>query len=252
MTKNKLLTIHLSDYSKKIFWSLAPLFWGAITWFLAYGPGQSLPISYAMRMLIAIILLIAYFYKSLEYASHHNQVSFFEYPIQLLNWKIPLLTAIILLIAYSIYSLFFSWDFLPVFNSMVFGVFAGPCIEELLARFFFIKYRMSGIEFICFNIISSISFTLMHGFYDPSFSLYTLFFENGHLPFSFLLGIIAYRTQRIEMTILLHLASNFFRYTLPTLILHQQLPAIFLIFACVELLILGGARQNNKNSPQEL
>ena len=44
---------------------------------------------------------------------------------------------------------------------------------------------MSGIEFLLFNIISATSFTLMHAGYDPSPSLYTLFFERGHFVYGF-------------------------------------------------------------------
>ncbi len=244
MKNRHLLNSNFSQYIGKIFWAFAPLLWGGITWFLAYGPGAYFPLSFAMRMLIGLAILIAYFYKPLEYAYRHNRVLFFEYPVPLLNWRIPISTAIGLLIIYSIYSFFFSWDFSPLFGSIVFGVFASACLEELLTRSFFIKYRMSGIEFIVFNIISSIAFTLMHaGFFNPPPSLYALFFEKGHLPFSFLLGIVAYKTQRIEITLLLHIASNFFRYTLPTFILQQQHPTIFLVFVCIEILILGGVHK---------
>ena len=238
-----------ANLSGKIFWSLAPLLWGGVTWFLAYGPGASLPISYAMRMLIGILILVAYFYKPLEYAAKHNRILFFEYPMSPPRWTLPVFTTITLLLTYNLYSLFFSWDSSPFFNSLLFGIFAGPCLEELIARSFFVKYRMSGVAFIVFNTISATAFTLMHaGFEQIPASLHELFFARGHFAFGFLLGIIAYKTQRIEIPILLHMASNFFRYTLPTIILHQPFPIIYPLFMAVELLVVGGM---HKREPQE-
>ena len=188
---------YISAYGGKLFWALAPLIFGVISWLLVYGPGrliQAVPILYAMSWLVCILILIIVCYKTCEYSSTHNQVLFFEYPLRLPNWKIlaKLISALIILyilyslILYILYSEFFTWEFWPMFNSIVFGVSAFPFLEELFARSFFIKYRMSGIEFIIFNLISSAAFTIMHAGISSS-TMYNCFLLMGTFPFLFYL-----------------------------------------------------------------
>ncbi len=242
------LNSQLFSTGGKILWSLAPMFWGTITWLLAYGPGNILPISYPIRLLCGIMLVALFFYRPLNYAATHYKISLFEYSLPLPNWKPLTFVTVLLLLIYSIYALFFSWDYSPVFSSIVFGVFASACIEELLTRAFFIKYSMSSIQFIIFNLISSTSFALMHaGYEQPTPSLYDLFITRGHFHLSFLYGIIAYKTKRIEITMLLHIGSNFFRYTLPFLILKAPLPLVYPLYGALELLLLGGLHKITKN-----
>ncbi len=236
---------------EKVFWSLAPLLYGTITWFFSFGPGNKLPIAYSIRQLIILSILAFYFYKPLTIAFQNNRLFFFEYLFSIPNWNIFVLLTGILLTIQSI-ALFFTWDFGLVFNSFVFGVFASACIEELLTRAFFLKYQMAGMQFLLFNCISSASFTLMHAGFGQLFpSLYDLFITRGHFPWSFAMGIVMYKAQRIEVTMLMHMSSNFFRYTLPTLILHQQIPVIFLLYNCFEILVLGVVHYKNIAQVQE-
>lgn len=240
MSKPTTLKNQLVINSGKLFWVIFPALWGAITWFFAWGPGNALPISYPIRQLTGILILIAYFYKTLQYTSSHNQIFLFEYPLRIPNWKILIYTNITLLIIYSIYLQFFSWDYSPVFSSLVMGMITSSILEELVARAFFLKYRMTGLQFIILNLISSCAFTIMHaGFEQPAPTFYDLFFLRGHFEYCFLLGIIAYKTQRIEVSMLLHITSNFFRYLLPFLIVQQSMPTTNLLYRCFELLILG-------------
>ncbi len=230
-----------------LIWALSPALWGAITWFFAWGPGNILPVSYPLRQLTGIVILITYFYKTLQYTSSHNQVFLFEYPLRIPHWKILSYTTVVLLILYCIYLQFFTWDYSPVFGSLVMGIFTSSLLEELLARTFFLKYRMSGLQFIILNVISAFAFTIMHaGFEQTPPPFYDLFFLRGHFEYCFLLGIVAYKTQRIEVSMLLHMTSNFFRYLLPILIIQQSMPTTRLIYACFELLILGATYKMTK------
>lgn len=228
-----------NNYINKIWWSLAPLAWGILTWFLAFGPGQFLFISYSMRLLIGIILLTTIFYKTLEYRRLHTNVLLFDIPIYFPSWLLFFFTSIVLLI---INIFFFKYD-TAFLNSMTFIIFAGSLLEEFISRDFFIKYEMKGLEFIIFNFISATTFTLMHsGYSTPTPNIWNLFFERGHFPFAFLLNIIAFKTKRIELPLIIHMLSNFFNCTLPNLILHEQKPAwITLAFDCFQLLLVGGA-----------
>ena len=70
----------------------------------------------------------------------------------------------------------------------------------------------------------------MHaGFEEVMPSLYELFFARGHFVFSFMLGLFAYKTKRIELSLIIHILSNLARYTLPVLILGQGQLVIALI-----------------------
>lgn len=238
---------HVVINSGPLFWALSPALWGAITWFFQWGPGSILPISYPLRQLACIIILIAYFYKTLQYTSSHNQVFLFEYPLRIPHWKILSYATVILLLLYCIYFQFFTRDYSPVFGSLIMGVFTSSLLEELLARTFFLKYRMSGLQFIILNVISAFAFTIMHaGFEKIPPSFYDLFFLRGHFDYCFLLGIVAYKTQRIEVSMLLHMSSNFFRHLLPFLIIQQSMPTTNLIYTCFTLLILGATYKMTK------
>ena len=65
----------------------------------------------------------------------------------------------------------------------------------------------------------------MHAFYvKEGISLYELL-QRGHFGFSFMLGVILYNTQRIELSILLHMLSNLLRYTIPVCLFHCPWPS---------------------------
>ncbi len=154
--------------AENYFGQLAPAFWGAIVWFLAFGPGTIVPISYPIRQLIGILIFVAYFYKPLQYTSSCNRVMLFDYQLPIPNWKFLVGITITLLILYSTYWQFYPWGYIPTFDALVFAVFASACLEELLARAFFLKYRMTGTQFIIFNLISSLSFSIMHLGYEST------------------------------------------------------------------------------------
>lgn len=237
------------EYIGKLFWALAPLVWGLITYFLAFGPGAALHIGYSIRLLAGIAFLTFYFYKTLESARLKTIVFLFDYPLIIPSWKLLIgLTSFLLLI----HTFFFSWGVYPVFDSLVFGVFGSSCLEELLSRTLFIKYRMKPAEFIGFNILSSCVFTLMHaGFESIPPSWYELFFMRGHFEFAFLLGLIAYKTQRIEIVIIIHMLSNLLRYTVPFLLIKQELPVLGLFLTCLELIVVAGMTYTTKSMSSE-
>jgi len=232
------------NYAGKIFWTLAPLLWGAISWFFMCGPGECIPITRSMLLIISIVILVAYFYKILERKQNTVRLIFFDHPFSIPNWKWLFIPTIALLTAQS-----FAASGETILSSMAFGVFASAFLEELLTRLLFIKYRMSALQFIVFNTISSAAFTIMHaGYCMPIPSLLDLF-TRGHFPFSFMLGILAYKTQRIELPMLVHMSSNLMGYTLPTLILQHPIPQwIYAIIACIQYLLVAGVVGVQKNT----
>ena len=143
-------TYKYQEYLGKFFWALAPLFWGLIVYFLAYGPAGHLQISNSLRLLMGIIFLTLYFYKTFEYARLHTTTLFFNSHTQIPGWKLLVGLASLLLL---IYTVFFTWGTYPVLDSLFLGVFGSACLEELLSRTVFIHYRMKPLEFIFFNII---------------------------------------------------------------------------------------------------
>ncbi len=238
----------INDLLPKLFWALAPLLWGAFTWFLAFGKGSCIPLSYAIRMIIPILLLSWYFRKTFDKTAKTIEVRFFGYQIPLINWRFIISLTTLLLFGLWIYTLFFSAPIPAVLSSIIFGVMASSSLEELMARSYFIKYKMSGLQFLFFNFITSISFTLMHaGYTETPQPLYQLFFINGHFLFSFMLGILAYKSKRIEIPLLIHMLSNFLRYTVPNLILMQPLAICYIVMSCIELALLGGIWHKEKD-----
>jgi len=103
-----------------------------------------------------------------------------------------------------------AWWFWIIFNPVISVV-----LEELSARAVFIKYpRMTTSRFLMLAFISSIIFSLSHGFYDPSV-FQNLSWPNligkfqGHLFFGFALSVLIYKTKRLEYALLLHLLFNY-------------------------------------------
>jgi membrane protease YdiL (CAAX protease family) len=241
-------TQSIKKYSEILIWSLAPLVYGGMTWFLAFGPGKHLPLPQALRMACVIAATSLYFYKPL---TQHlaTKISLLDYPLPLPRWTYLVgFTLFLLLVS----SWFFSWQTAPAMSSFIFGVCASSCLEELISRTIFVKYSLSGILFVLFNVVISFTFTLMHaGFQSPALSLNTLFLVNGHFLFSFFLGIITYKTQRIELPIILHTLSNFFNHLLPVLILGYDIPGLPQLLSCVGVLIVGCVSKRDTATARE-
>jgi membrane protease YdiL (CAAX protease family) len=54
-----------------------------------------------------------------------------------------------------------------------------------------------------------------------------------------MLGLFVYKTKRIEVSLFIHIFSNFFKYTLPILIWGKGQAILALIVNCLELLLLA-------------
>ena len=113
---------------------------------------------------------------------------------------------------------------------------------------------MNLLEFILFNIISSVAFTFMHAGYFPKGESTITLLTNGHLAFSFMLGLITYKTQRIELPIMLHMLSNIFRYTIPVCIFNCPWPSLVAIISALivdilfSLCLAGCSYKENKTA----
>lgn len=63
------------NFLEKMTWALAPVVWGAFTWFMAWGWGNTLIPHYQLNLLIRVIvvsvLIIIFFGKALGYAQKH-------------------------------------------------------------------------------------------------------------------------------------------------------------------------------------
>jgi membrane protease YdiL (CAAX protease family) len=235
----QLVRSSIHDFFPKLFWACAPLLLGLSNWFFIFGPGAPLRFPFSLRLLISILFLSWYFSKTLDKASVTNQVTFFEYRLPMIHWRLLIIPAIILLLFYWVYSVFGSPP--ELLRAIIISVLGGCCLEELLSRAFFIKYRMSGMQFMIFNFISATSFTIMHMWGSRPFPSVEMLFGRGHFIFGAFLGILAYNSQRIEIPILVHMASNFFRYVVPTLIL-KTTPSMIYIYGIqiIEYILLAG------------
>jgi len=221
-----------------------PIGWGAFVWFMAWGYGSTLipyyPLNLLMRAGLAYTLIIAFFGKALDKAQQKYHPRFFNYRLPLPSWRIFVIAVFVGIIIF----------FTPVreyalIESLVLGILLSSITEELITRSMFVKYKMNLLEFIFFNIISSFAFTYMHAFYEQNGVALMQLIQNGHFQFSFILGILVYNTKRIELTILLHVLSNLFRYTIPVCLLYCPWPSpiaitLSLAFDILFYLCLGG------------
>lgn len=224
----------------KLLSALLPLFFGLSSWFFRFGPGVSYSINYTIIMVFWIVYATWFYYDVLEYACKHYMVIILNKKIHLPSWKNLIVPAFLLL-------LFASYIYCPqslVIQSLWYGVLISAFSEELLTRSVFIRYRMFFFEFLCFNVISSLAFSVMHaGFEAAPVPLWDYVFLRGHFAWSFMLNIVVYRTQRIEMTMLIHALSNLIRYTIPVLIVGNNYTGSVLqsIFVCIEYVVLAFA-----------
>ncbi|MGE0207354.1 MAG: lysostaphin resistance A-like protein [Candidatus Babeliales bacterium] len=236
--------------AEKLLWTLAPLAFGSFVWAMGWGFGSYLvpyyPLNYLLRVVVASAITIFFFRKTFDYATQHYELQFFGYTVKLPSWWIFI--ALALLVS--------CFNFTPLarfetMQSLIGGVFVSAIIEEFIARSYFVKYKMSAPTFIVLNILSSLAFTFMHIFYTKDMHMDVVNLLSNHFEFSFMLGIIVYKTQRIELSIILHMLSNLLRYTIPVCILHCVYPSFMMVLlslmvGTVILLALAGCSYKRK------
>lgn len=234
---------------QKFFWVLAPIFWGYLIWFLGYSHFERLlhsmipwssydyNIKLLFRSVVGVIAILIFFSKSFNYAQKNYQLTFWGYKFWVPDWKF--------LISLVFIGLIFTLPFIPTFewiilDNIINSVLISAIFEELITHGYFIKYKMGSLQFIFFNILSSITFSLMHYFYTmQEFLAYNLI--TNYFIFGFTMGIIAYKSQRIELPIILHMGSNFINYTLVKLILNiQDTTLVNMIYHAIILLVVAG------------
>lgn len=219
--------VNKKNLIEKLFWSFAPLAWGAFVWFVGWGYGSQL-ISYGgpnllLRTLIVVCPVIVCFANSYNKAQQNYHVTFFNYLIPLPSWKLFIIAPILAsCLAFFLTPL---WEY-KILHSLILTVIISSCLEELITHSIFIKYPMRLWEFLFFNTLTATTFTLMHAGYTYELPSLTQLFTTGYFPFGFAMGILAYRTRRIEIPIIYHLTSNFLNQTLPHVILLKPLPLV--------------------------
>lgn len=222
----------------KLWCTLLPLFFGLSHWFFRFGPGVGYGINYPVIMVFWFVYAIWFYYDVLEYARINYAVTIGGIKLYLPSWKYLVIPTVFLLpFAWYVY-----WPHNPVIQSLLYGVLVSVFSEELLTRSVFVKYYMGLFEFLCFNVISSVAFSVMHaGFVAMPASLGDYLY--GHFTFSFMLGLMVYKTQRIEISMIMHALSNLIRYTIPVLVIgHCHGASVFQIaFVCLEYSILAFA-----------
>ncbi len=206
---------------QKIVWSLAPLGWGAFSWLVwntEYVAREPYP--FLLLALGGSIFTIVFLRKMLDRALT-NTLYFFHYPIPLPTWRmlLALMPVGILLCITPL----FQFDLV---HSLVGGILISAIFEEFVAHSFFATYRMGILEFLFFNTLSAISFNFMHCFYGEGI---IASLSAGHLGFGFALGFLVYKTQRIELAILLHMLSNLARYTVPVVMFGTPWPSLLAV-----------------------
>ena len=208
----------------KIAWVFAPIVWGSFIWVMGFGPGASfipyLPLNLLVRV-IAIFLIIPFFFTALNNAAKNYEVQCFGYSLAVPSWRVFVIAMVASLVI----------SFTPLFQfdvicSLILGVAIGVVFEELITRAFFVKYSMGVLEFLVFNFASSLSFMYMHTFYVAEGLSFSELMQRGHLGFSFMLGMIVYKTQRIELAIILHMFFNIFSYTIPVCLFDRPWPSM--------------------------
>lgn len=198
----------------KIFWIvIAPQLFGFLSWLIDW----KLKLSFDYKFLIFFILAVGlslFFYKKFENVRKIYQLYFFEYKLHLPSWFFIFLISSLGIII----SLIFGLNSYSALSSIFLGTLLGPWLEEIICRSAFIKYKMGTIEFLFYNTLGSLSFTFMHLWYYPDRGIIENLFY-GHFEFAFMLGLLAYKSKFIELPIIIHMLSNFLRYTLPIAIL---------------------------------
>ena len=199
--------------------------------------------NYALRTLFLVCGMVLFFKKDFEYARKNYPVYIGSWKLYLPSWKLfVVVPAVLMLGTRYIYS-----PSNPIIQSIIYGVLTSGFYEEIFSRSLFVKYRMSICEFLFWNFISSCSFALMHaGFEQVPAPFLSYILERGHVEYSFMLGLIVYKTQRIELTMLMHSIGNLLRYTLPVLVFGCSTMPLFRVSYLIEILVLGFCRREKK------
>lgn len=201
------------------FWALGPIWWGFFTSFMAWGYGGMLfgyqPLNFLIRVLTAIAAITYFFGKSLNQAEQTYYIKFFAYTLKVPSWRY---FVIAIFVGCAIY--FTPLRQYEVMHSLVLGILISSIIEEFVTRSIFVRYDMPLRQFLLLNIITSTAFTYMHTFYEISGVSILQLIQNGHFQFSFALGLLIYKTKRIELTMLIHMLANILNYTLPVCVLN--------------------------------
>ncbi len=149
---------------EKTLWSLAPLAWGGLVWFMWQGPGGTIVTNHYLNQLLRVVLvaaLISYFFRpAFDRAAKRYRPEFFDKSLPLPRWSI--------LIGVMVGAALLRATPLMQFETashLIRVVLIGATLEEFVSRSFFVKYPMGISQFIIFNILSSLSFTLMQYFY---------------------------------------------------------------------------------------
>ena len=204
----------LLEFFGKSFCIIGPLAWGAFTWAMAFGGlsyyiipfcAVSYQINLLIRAIIGTLFICIFFGSSLQQATKQYIPTVFGFRVLIPTWW-QLISVVFLAISLSFFVTPL-WEY-PIINSLVLGILISSFFEELVTRSSFVKYSMSLFEFIIFNILSSIAFSFMHIGYEQC--LHFNFIEQIYIHglFSFFMGILVYKTRRIEITMMLHAFSN--------------------------------------------
>lgn len=209
---------------QKILWSIAPIAWGAFVWFMGWGLGSTLipkySFNYISRYVVAIAATVYFFGTSFRHAYKNYHIYIFRYAVLLPAWSY--FVGLVLIASCLSATPLINYELIA---SLIRGVIVSAIVEELIARSFFVKYKMRLKEFIIFNTLSSLAFTYMHAFYmQESIGMHELL-QRGHFSFSFMLGAVVYKTRRIELSMFLHMLSNLFRYTIPVCVFCSPWPS---------------------------
>lgn len=224
--------------------ALLPICWGALSWLtiaLSYQPlGISGASWYSLRFVIGWLIVYFLFRNSLR-QSLSSTVYFFQTAL-----PVPPYTLFVALMFVSM--ALYWWTAVTFFSLMAISI-----IEEFFSRIVFIKYpHLTPNKFLLLALISSASFALMHWFYQFDFCYGFTACEGinkfaDHSAFGFLLAMIAYKTKRIELPIIVHIVSNINGAIM------QAFPAFFALNLAILLafytLILGACHAPSSLKP---
>ena len=232
---------------KQLIWALLPLAWSLIALLFSFVHIEinGVYIAYPEIITATLIILSLLFFKILEHACKHYNATFFGYRIPLPPWWLFVaITASALLVQVIGRGPITS----PTFNLLLFSICAPAIIEELTARVLFVNYRMGRSRFILLNAISSFAAIFIHVsfFQNPILFYHYAFRSVNHFIFNFMLGIVAYKTRRIEVCIIIHILSEVILNVLPLFFpeLIRSIPILYFgKYFFIFLIIIGCSYQ---------
>ena len=165
---------------QKLAGTITPIMWGGFVWFMGWGVGSAIipyySLNYIIQGVVAVLAINYFFGLALQQAYKNHELTFFQNYFWVPSW-IYFVGLAIIAACFSA-TPFAHYEFI---SSLIRGLVVSAVLEELIARSFFVKYRMGVKEFIIFNILSSLAFTLMHSFYvQEGVAFYDLLQCGGH------------------------------------------------------------------------